>query len=323
MVILTAENIQALLSMKKCIELMEGAMVEASSGSARLPLRWGMPLPDGGLMGMMPGYSNSPECFGLKVVNIMPKNHGTPVSSHVGTMILFEASSGVPLAIIDAARLTAFRTAAASALATNILARENSSVLTLIGTGEQAHAHLSALALVRDFQEIRVCSQSLERAQAFASSYADDGLSIKPYDNVSASIDGADVVCTMTNASSPFLFSEMLQEGMHINLVGASTPNRQEADASVVFKSRYFIDYEPSAKAQAGELIDAYQSGQEGTKKWPDEIGKVLSGHVVGRIKDDDVTVYRSLGVVMQDLAVAWYLNEQARAKGVGSVVKF
>jgi ornithine cyclodeaminase/alanine dehydrogenase-like protein (mu-crystallin family) len=329
MIVISAQQVRTLLTIEQSIVLMEHAMKTTSAGAARLPQRWGLALPSGGLMGMMPGYLPDPECFGIKVVNIMPQNQNSSFSSHLGAVLLFDSKHGLPLAIIDAAQITALRTSAASALATRLLAKESARILTIVGTGEQARAHIDALVGVRDFKEIRVCSGQEQRAEQFAASYFHDTqIKLKPFNDIASAVAGADVICTVTNASSPILFESMLEPGMHINLVGASTPDKQEVDTRIVFSSRYFVDYAPAATAQAAELIAALQAVtssplDEEKSVVTTEIGKVISGDALGRQYPDDITVYRSLGVATQDLTVAWYLYEQAQKQQLGTHVDF
>jgi ornithine cyclodeaminase len=312
--VLDAEQVRAGLPMATCSELMSRAMVEVSARRAILPLRWGMPLPDDGLLGLMPGALQTPPCHGVKVINIMPGNAGTKLSSHLGTLLLFAADTGLPLAAIDAAELTALRTAAASAMATQHLARADSRVLTLIGTGEQARNHLQALRLVRNFSEIRICSGRMERAEAFIAEWGDCESRFVPCDDVAASVEGADVVCTLTARTEPFIYPAMLAPGAHVNLVGASVPEFQEADADMVFGSRFFVDYLPAASAQAGEVVAALARSADCSCPVAGEIGEVIAGEKTGRETAEQVTVYRSLGSAAQDLMAAWYLFEKFSA---------
>lgn len=323
MFVISEQQVETVLTTTKCIDLLEQAMVATSSNEAEIPLRWGLPLPGKALMGMMPGYLPNPKCFGIKIVNMMPQNFKSALSSHIGAVLLFDISDGKPLALINGAAITAIRTAAASALATKWLANEEPDVLTLIGTGEQASSHLRSMMAVRDFRKINICSNSLARAKNFVANHPIDGIKMSAFDDVSQAVKNADVICTVTNAFEPFLFSAMLKPGVHVNLVGASTPNKQEADVSMVCQSQYFVDYIPSAMAQAQELIAVFEQHPEKKDIIQAEIGQVITGTSPGRRDKEAITVYRSLGVATQDLCVAWYLYEQAKNKGAGVEVAF
>lgn len=324
MIIINKKQVREALSMSQAIILMEKAMREASEGKTLLPLRWGLEMPDGGVMGMMPGYMNDPECFGIKLVNIMPENIGTEYSSHLGCMLLFEARHGLPLAIIDAGEITAYRTAAASALATKYLARDEAKVLTIIGAGEQGRSHLQALRHVRDFTEYRVWSHDLKEAeeyQAEMSSLYD--VNVNVCKDIGSAVAGSDVICTVTSAPSPILFGEMLEPGMHLNVVGSSIRQKQEIDTAAVKRVNYFVDYRMSAMNQAGEFLKAVEEGAIHMDHLKGEIGSVISGRIPGRCSSEDITLYRSLGVATQDLVVAKYLYDQAKSGGSGTTVDF
>ncbi|MEX0297687.1 MAG: ornithine cyclodeaminase family protein [Kordiimonas sp.] len=324
MIVINKQQVQQGLSMSQAIELIEKAMCKVSDGSSILPLRWGMAMPEGGFMGMMPGYIADPDCFGIKIVNIMPDNAGSKLSSHLGCMLLFDAKTGVPLALIDAGEITAFRTAAASAVATDKLARRDSKVLALVGSGEQARAHLQALMLVRDFEEIRVQAWQRDEAERFAVEMRlQHNLNVKVEDTVKEALNGACVVCTVTSSPDPIVTADMLQPGMHLNVVGASIPERQEITNCVVSASRYYVDFKTSAFNQAGELIRSVEQGLITPNHVVGEIGEVLNGDVHGRESNHEVTLYRSLGVAAQDLVVANHLYLQALNGGPGSKIDF
>lgn len=315
---------RASLPMSKAISLMGKAMQEASNGNSVMPLRWGMYMPSGGVMGMMPGYIAGPECFGLKVINMMPQNNGTKRSSHIGLMMLFEPKHGVPLALIDGGEITAMRTAAASAMATQHLARKDSRVLTILGSGEQARSHIEAMMLVRDFDEYRVWSRNSKNVEMFCEDMAlRHGIEINSYDDVRSAVKGTDVICAVTGTKEPILFGEDLEPGMHLNVVGASEVHKREIDTDAVKKSSYFIDSRKSTMNQAGELLQAIKEGVVSEDHIRGEIGTVITGEIKGRTSKNEITLYRSLGVVTQDLVVAYYLYEQALKKGGGTKVDF
>lgn len=324
MIVINKRHLGALLDTDSLVRLMADAMRQVSEGAAIQPLRWGMTMPSGGMMGMMPGYIAEPECFGIKVVNMMPANAGTPYSSHSGCLLLFDSRHGQPLALIDAGEITARRTAAASALATDLLAREDASILTIIGAGEQARAHVDALCAVRPFQEVRVCFRDMDKVPAFFESTAPElRPRLRALDDIAAGVAGADVVCAVTASPTPVLEASMLEPGMHINLVGACTRDRQEIASEALPGTRYFLDSRASAWDQAGELCSALAAGLIDERFPRGEIGEVVGGRLAGREAATDITLYRSLGVAAQDLVVAEYVYRQALEGALGEEVEF
>ncbi|MBN7796349.1 ornithine cyclodeaminase family protein [Parahaliea mediterranea] len=324
MIVLNKRHLDAILDTDTLIGLMAEAMRQVSNGGAIQPLRWGMTMPTGGMMGMMPGYIAEPECFGIKVVNMMPANVGTDFSSHSGCLLLFDSEHGQALALLDAGRITARRTAAASALATDRLAREDAAVLTIVGSGEQALAHVEALCAVRAFREVRVCFRNPGRAPDFLDALPE---ALRPrlraFGSVAEGVAGADVVCAVTASPTPVLEAAMLEPGMHINLVGACTRDRQEIANDALPGCRYFVDARASARDQAGELHSAIAAGVIDENFPLGEIGEVLGGGLAGRTGAGDITIYRSLGVAAQDLVVADYAYRQARHSSLGQEVAF
>ncbi|TXS94383.1 ornithine cyclodeaminase family protein [Parahaliea aestuarii] len=322
--VLDGRQIGAMLDWDTTIGLVAQAMRLVSENETIAPLRWGMHMPAGGMLGMMPGYIARPACFGIKVVNIMPANEGTPYSSHSGCMLLFDAEHGQTLAMLDAGVITALRTAAASALATDLLARDDAEVLTVVGSGEQAAAHAEALCAVRNLREIRVCFRDTGRAGHFFEALrVPDSVAMRAFCDTGAALEGADVVCAVTSSPTPVIDEHMLAPGMHLNLVGACTRDRQEITTAALPLCRYFLDSRASAWDQAGELCAGLEQGVISDTFPRGEIGEVLLGTVSGRRQQSDITVYRSLGVAAQDLVVAQYLYERAVQDNLGTEIPF
>jgi ornithine cyclodeaminase len=310
--------------MEACIPLMETTMIAVSEGRARLPLRSVLPVSSGGLMGNMPGYLAEPECFGVKLVSLFPGNVAAGFSSHLGLVLLFEPEHGRPVALLDAAELTAIRTAAVSGLATRLLAREDAGDLAILGAGEQARSHLEAMLAVRRIRRVRVWSRTPASADAFARTEGErHGIAIEPVAEVRAGVDGADLICTVSKARTPILLGDWLAPGTHLNVVGSSIAAAAEIDTAAVVKSRVFVDYRDSTINEGGEYLKALQAGAITPAHILGEIGEVANGSVIGRRTPDDITLYKSLGVAAQDLASAHYLLEQARARGLGQTVEF
>lgn len=322
--IVSAEQIREILTYRACIDILRAAMIEVSRRNVDMPLRHAIRIPNrGGMLGMMYGSLGAPENFGIKLVSLFPGNTAAGLSSHLGLVVLYEAEQGRPVAIMDGGIITAIRTAAASGVATDLLARADARVMAILGNGEEAETHLRAIAEVRPLTEVRVWGRDRERAEAFV---ADHEAAVEAEVKVASSVDdaarGAEIVCTVTAAREPILFGRQLEPGMHLNVVGSSIPTTAEVDTEVVTRSRYFVDYRESTLAQAGELFRAIDTGAVDASHIVAEIGEVLSGEVEGRRADDEITLYKSLGVIAQDLAAAGYVWRTAETRGVGDVVE-
>jgi ornithine cyclodeaminase len=325
LLIVGSADVRRALTMLDCIEAVERAMRAVSRGDARVPLRTVMGVPGGqNLFAVMPGYVADPRGLGAKILALYPENPARGLSSHIGVVVLFDAETGLPAAVMDAAEITAIRTAAASAVATRALARADARELAILGTGEQAVTHLEALAHVRNLHAVRVWGRSPEKAHAFAQAQGRKlSLPIRVANTAREAVDGADVVCTLTGAKEPILNGAWLSEGAHVNLVGASRIHAREADDGVVTRSRFFVDLRESARAEAGELRHAMDAGLVGESHLLGEIGDVLNGTVPGRISGQDITVYKSVGIAAQDMAAAHVIYERAIREGIGTRVPF
>lgn len=320
--VITGADVRQLLPYGDCVEAVAAAMRAVSAGSTVMPLRQIMRLPGGqGALGTMPGYLGDPECFGIKLLSLFPGNPAAGLSSHLGLYLLCEAGNGRPLALMEASALTAIRTAAASVVATRALARANSSVLAIIGTGEEAHSHLEAFQAVRPFERLLVWGRNPTAAQVLADRAQElgfDKVCVVP--GVPQALAEADVVCAVTASPNPLLNGADVRPGTHLCLVGASIPTSREVDDACVAMSRFYVDYRASAMAQAGELLHAIESGAVTESHVVAEIGEVLAGTSPGRGSDAEVTVYKSLGVAAQDLAAATLVYRRAVELGVGTL---
>ncbi len=322
-VILTQSEVRRLLPMDVCIELMAEALATLGRGDAINPLRSAMRVPDMGLLGMMPGYLGSPAALGLKVVAVFPRNHGTEFDSHQGLVTLFETEHGLPVAIMNASEITAIRTAAASGVATRLLAREDAHDLAIIGSGVQARTHLEAMLEVREVRRVRVFSRNEERRTAFAErESARRGVPVEAVASAREAVEGADLICTTTSAREPVLFGDWIAPGAHINAVGSSVRTTRELDTAAVVRSRLFVDSRESTVNEAGDFLFPREEGAIGDAHILGEIGELLLGQVAGRASDDEITLFKSLGLAVEDLASAHYVLERARAEGVGARVE-
>jgi ornithine cyclodeaminase/alanine dehydrogenase-like protein (mu-crystallin family) len=323
--VLRGAEVRKLLPMAECIDLMRTTMAAVSEGRVVVPLRSILVMPgDRGMMGMMPGYLADPECFGVKLVSLIPRNKPPQYSSHLGLVLLFEAEHGQPVALLDAAEITAIRTAAASGLATRLLAREDAGDLALLGAGEQARSHLEAMLSVRSLRRIRVWARDQDKAKLFAEAEgARHKVAIETSQSVREAVTGADIICTITKAREPILQGDWLAPGVHLNLVGSSIAAAAEIDTPAVVMSRFFVDCRNSTVNEGGEYLRALKSGAITAEHILGEIGEVANGTKAGRRSPLDVTLYKSLGIAPQDLASAHYVLAKARAAGIGQVIDF
>jgi len=322
--VLSGAEIRRLLPMRECMKVMESALVVLGEGRALNPLRQGMLLPGGkGLLGMMPASMEEPPIFGLKVVAVFPGNHGTPYDSHQGVVVLFEPEHGSPVAILDAAEITAIRTAAVSGVATRLLAREDAGDLALLGSGVQARTHLEAMSVARPLRRVRVYSPSRENREAFAAREgAARGVAVEAAPSARAAVLGADLVCTTTSAREPILMGEWLAAGAHVNAVGSSVKATRELDTAAVARARLFVDRRESTLNEAGDFLFPKSEGAIGDDHILGEIGELLSGAVPGRTSPEDVTLFKSLGLAVEDLAAGHHVLAKARATGAGTSVE-
>jgi len=319
-IILTQEEVRRLLPMRECTELMAEVLQTLGRGDALNPLRWVVRLPrESGLLGLMPGYLGRPRALGLKVVSVFPHNANSEFDSHQGVVLLVDPETAVPTAVMDASEITAIRTAAVSAVATRLLAREEASVLAILGSGVQARTHLEAMLLVREIDEVRVFSPTVEHCEAFAERESRrHGVPIRACASAREAVDGAEIVCTVTTASSPVVRGEWLADGVHLNAVGASVPGAREVDTSTVAGSRLFVDRRESALHEAGDFLIARREGAVGDDHILAEIGEVLLGAHPGRSGPGERTLFKSLGLAVEDVAAAEYVLRRAAAEGIG-----
>src|SRR3954453_8665513 len=311
-----AAEVERLLDYPGCIAAMRRAMTALSSGERPQPLRQIFTVGDNDMFGTMPGELAALSTFGAKLISVFADPNRPGRTRHQGVVVAYDGATGAVSCIADAEPVTKIRTACATAAATDALARADAEVLAIFGTGLQAESHLRALPLVRRFREILLWGQSVERARELAErmSKALDR-AITPLADGQEAAAKADVICTVTSSAQPILLGEWVRPGTHVNLVGSSYLGPIEVDTALVAKARYFADYRPGVLAQAAELAVARQAGVIDDAHVIGEIGEVFAGRVPGREDDYQITIYKSLGHVVQDLAAAAYLHERASAE--------
>jgi ornithine cyclodeaminase/alanine dehydrogenase-like protein (mu-crystallin family) len=320
--ILNAAAIRQLLPMEQCIGLMRRAFEMVATGETIQPVRQALRTPDGrGFLGWMPGYTARPEWLGIKAISVFPGNFATAFGSHQGMVLLFETAHGALVAALEAGTITAIRTAAATAVATDVLAPATARSLAILGYGEQATTHIDALLKIRPFDSVRVWGRDPARAQQFAARAAERfGVRAVAFTDPREAVQ-ADVICTVTAASDPILEGSWLQPGQHVNLVGSSVPTAAEADEETLRRGRLFVDFRESALALAGEFRRAKAKGLVSDAAILGCVGDVIVGKARARRAASDITIFKSLGMASEDLVAADFVCSEAARRGLGVLV--
>jgi ornithine cyclodeaminase/alanine dehydrogenase-like protein (mu-crystallin family) len=288
-IFLTEKQVREHLRMADLIPAMEKALIDFSAGKVTQPVRSVIKIdPPGGFWGLMPALT--PSGLGVKAVTFFPSNAKRKIPTHMATIFLVDPQTGAPLAIMDGRLITEMRTAAVSAAATKLLASPNAKILAVLGSGVQAHSHVESLRLVRDFEEIRVWSPTLEHAKRFARKIGGTAMSAKE------AVSGADVVVTVTNSKVPVLQGNWLKAGSHVNAIGACRPDWRELDDEAMQRGIVFVDSREGALKESGDVI------LSGAPVYA-ELGKVLAGRVPSRA--NETTIFKSLGMAVEDIAAA------------------
>ncbi len=322
--ILGHEEVRALLPMAECVDVMVEALSARARGDAIMPLRQVVWLPDrrGGIASM-PAYVG-PASLGAKIVTAFPGNSQSPYDSHQGAVLLFETDHGRLEAILDAAAVTAIRTAAVSAAATRALARPESESLAVLGTGRQAMLHVEAMCAVRAIRSVAVWGRTPERARRLAA-HVRSTLRVEADApaRVEDAVRGADIVCTTTSSQEVILPGRLLEPGMHVNAAGASVPGFRELDSEAVARARLYVDARESAANESDELRIAREEGAIGDDHVVGELGELFTGAVAGRRDTAEITLFESFGLAVEDVAAARYAHSRALAAHRGTRVEF
>jgi len=314
MIVLSQDEVERLLPMDKCIDLMTQTLAALARGEALLPLRTVLLMPDSrDAFAVMPAYLGVPKTIGAKIITVYPGNHGTEFDSHQGAVLLFEVEHGSLLAVIDASSITAIRTAAVSGAATALLACEDAGDLAMLGSGVQARTNLEAMRTVRKLRRVRVWSRREESARVFADREGKrQGIAIEAVGSAREAVEGADLVCTTTSAREPVLLGDWLRPGVHINAVGACFPNARELDSAAVAKSRLFVDRRESTLKESGDFLIPKAEGRFGDEHIVGEVGDVLLDRIPGRRSRAEITLFKSLGIAVEDLAAAHRIHHNS-----------
>jgi alanine dehydrogenase len=322
--VLNRTEVTALLTMRECMDIMADALRTLAQGDAILPLRTVIRLPGGpNAFGAMPAYLGQPGALGIKVISVFPENDGTNLDSHQGAVLLFDAKQGRLLAVMDATAVTGIRTAAVSGVATRALARQNAADLGILGAGVQAMTHLEAICLARPIERVWVWSRTAERARDFAGRASHRlEVAVEPVTSPERAVSGASIVCTVTASREPVLRSEWISPGTHINAVGASLPIARELESELVRRSRLYVDRRESALNEAGDFLFPKREGIIGDDHIVGELGELLLGKIPGRRSPDEITLFKSLGLAIEDVAAARHVYRKALGEGIGTEVE-
>ena len=320
MIVLSEHDVRELLDMESCIEAMTDVLTSLARGELYQPLRSIARPPEAGtLLGLMPAYRSEPtSAYALKEIVVVPTNPARGLDTHMGGVLLHDGETGELVAMMNASPITEIRTAAVSAVATRALARPGAERVAILGSGAQARGHVQAMRAVLGDPEIRIWSRNEDAAEQLA---GEVGAIVAP--SVDAALFGAEVVCTTTAATEPIVEKRWLASGAHVNAVGACFPTTRELDTETVAHSSLFTDRRESCLNEAGDFILAAAEGAVGPEHIRAELGEVLAGMHPGREHEDELTVFESLGIAVEDLASAELVVRRARERGVGTEVAF
>jgi len=319
-IVLSEHDVRELLDMESCIEAMTEVLASLARGELYQPLRSIARPPDAGtLLGLMPAYRAEPaSAYALKEIVVVPTNPARGLDTHMGGVLLHDGETGELVAMMNASPITEIRTAAVSAVATRAFARPGAGRVAILGSGAQARGHVHAMRAVLGDPEIRIWSRNEDAAEQLA---GEVGAIVAP--SVDAALFGAEVVCTTTAATEPIVEKRWLASGAHVNAVGSCFPTTRELDTETVAHSSFFTDRRESCLNEAGDFILAVAEGAVGPEHIKAELGEVLAGMHPGREHEDELTVFESLGIAVEDLASAELVARRARERGVGTEVAF
>ena len=321
-----ADEVTAALPMGDCIEAMRAAFTALHRGEVALPLRsiWAAPGAEG-VIATMPAFRGGDEpVYSLKSICVFPGNPAAGLDPHQGNVTLYDGRNGTLLAVLDAISITAIRTAAVSALATDLMAREDATTLAVVGAGGQARAHVEALSLIRPLTEVRVTGRTPERARRLAAELDENhDFAVIAVDDTAEAVGGADIVVTVTNSKTPVISRDWLAPGTHITAAGASTADGRELDSATVADSRFAVDLRESAERECGAYLMARREGLIDESHVVADLAQLVAGDVRGRTAPEEITVFKSVGLAIEDLFAAWAVYDRARTGGSGRWVEW
>jgi alanine dehydrogenase len=323
MLILSEKQVEALIDIDELIAALERAHIQYSTGKAVMPVRLVVPLPQiDGRITSMPGFLNEDQALGMKVVTYFHNNPKQNLPSILATIMLFSSETGKMIAVMDGSYITAIRTACASAMASKVLSNPSASVLGVLGAGVQAKAHIMAVARVRKIRTIKIYSPSGKSASRIKQELESQlEVTIEVANSAEEAVRGADIIVTATTAKQPILSAQWLKPGAHINAVGSHRPDLRELDGSTMARSKVFVDSREAIMAECGDILLALAEKSIIADHVQVEIGEVLAGTKPGRTAAEEVTLYKSVGIAIQDVATAQLVYHKALQRRVGADV--
>ncbi|MFF2446108.1 ornithine cyclodeaminase family protein [Neobacillus sp. NPDC058068] len=313
MLVISKREVQELLTIKSCMNVLKTVLADLTMNEAIQELRSVFPIEQGNVLGQMPGYWKREKVVGTKIITVYAENNKNGLPSHQGAVLIFNSSNGKLKAIVDGEKITSIRTAAVSAIATSYLARENSEVLSILGTGEQARSHLEAMLLVRPIKLVKVWGPTKEKAIVFQKEmFQKFKVTIQVCDSVKEAVYDADIICTVTASKVPILMGDWVKEGSHVNAVGACQPKDRELDTDLVEKSKFYVDRLESAINESGDFLIPLNEGVIDQTHMIGEIGELLTKQIEGRKSENCITIFESLGLAIEDLAAANFIYQEA-----------
>ncbi|MBC5580320.1 ornithine cyclodeaminase family protein [Anaerofilum sp. BX8] len=320
--IIRGDEVRRLLTMEDCIEAMRAALRDVSAGDGAMLQRCMLPLPQDNKFALMGGADRRERLCGAKVI-VFPGAEAARRGTSQGIIPLFDSETGALAAIVDAEQITAVRTAAASAAATDLLARKSAASLAILGAGRIGSLHIDAIRRVRPIRTVYVWNRTFSRAQECCRRAAELGLRAVPCASAEEAVREADIVCTVTQAREPILLGRWLKPGAHINAVGACSPLARELDSEAVLRSRIYADQREAALRDSGDLAIPLKEGSLDARKICGEVGQVLLGELPGRQSEEEITLFESVGISLEDLCAAALVRRKAEASGLGLEVEF
>jgi ornithine cyclodeaminase len=323
MLLLTEADVRVLLPMRDLVDAMQNALAAYSTGQVQQPLRTIMEVgATRSFLGLMPAFVPASGALGAKLVTVFGGNTALGLPTHLATIILFDAGTGALLTIMDGRYITEARTAAVSAVSVRLLAREDASTLAIIGSGVQAHSHLEALSLVRPLREVRVWSPTAAHRQRFAAdAHGITAATVTAAADARTAVAGADLIVLVSSAREPVIESDWVADGAHVCAVGACRPDQREMSTDLVKRGRLFVDSRTGALAEAGDIVIPMKERAFDAGQIAGELGELAAGRIGGRAKPSDVTIFKSLGMAVEDVAAAHLAFDRAAERGLGRAV--
>ncbi|HUP51496.1 MAG TPA: ornithine cyclodeaminase family protein [Longimicrobiales bacterium] len=317
--ILSRAQVREAIGMPTAIEVMRFAFAALSRGKATVPMRLALES-QAGVTLLMPAHLHESESSGLKVVSVYPGNPGLGVPVIQAVILVLDGATGAVRAMMDGTWLTALRTGAAAGLATDLLARADSSTVALFGAGVQARMQLEAVRCVRPVTDVRVVSRSGASAEALVAEL--EGVSARRVERPEDALLGADIVITATNSTTPVFDGSLVEPGAHVTAIGSFTPDMREVDTALVLRARVVVDQRDAALSEAGDIMGPIRDGAVDASVVSAELGDIVLGRAPGRLEHDEITLFKSVGNAVQDVAIAVHVLAVAEERGLGQTVE-